>query len=484
MRGETETQHAAAPDHFRPAEVLHPSGDVIDKKYRVERTLGKGGMGTVLLVVHEHLGTRHAMKLLLGDAWKDETWKKRFLAEAQTAAALRSRHAVKVSDFGFLPMGAPYMVMEHLDGKDLRDVLDEGGPLSPSDVACFLIQACDALAEAHARGIVHRDLKPSNLFLTRDENGRPCIKVLDFGIAKVPQQAAGSDRVSTTAGFFGTAPYVSPEQIRSTKDVDARADIWSLGVTAYELLTGALPFEAESPLQTFAKILEEEPLHPAQRRSDLPHELAEAVMACLIKRREDRTPDAAALARAMVPFAPGGTGDLIERMETRLAGKGNEGAERADEGVQGEAAAPKIQVRAHTDASWSSGTLALLQPKRRVWPWVAAGAAACGIVALWLGLRTLEAPPPAPPTEAIAPASMAPSMPATRATPDPGTAAAAASPAPAPGEPPIPTVMASSTAAAAASTNPVVRPGRGTVTAAKPKARMPNLPSDDPPAGN
>ena len=460
MLGELETESAGAPGSPRAAPLLLPSGEVIDKKYRVERALGKGGMGAIVLVVHEHLGTRHAMKLLIGDAWKDDSFKKRFLREARAAVALRSRHVTKVSDFGFLPSGAPYMVMEHLDGKDLREILEARGPLSPSEVARFLIQACDALAEAHARGIVHRDLKPSNLFLTRDEKDRPCIKVLDFGIAKVPPTEA-HHQSSSTDGFFGTAPYVSPEQIRSTKDVDARADVWSLGVTAYELLTGALPFDGEAPLQTFAKILEEEPLHLSTLRPDLPDDLGSVVMACLVKRREDRTPDAMTLARALLPFAAARLDDVIE--------PGNE-ADRS------EPAAEKTQVRADIGVSWADATL-LVSPRRsRVWPWVAAGAGAC-LVALWLGLRAPEAPLRASPVEAAAPVATAPSIPVSRSEPEPIATA------PAPSQPPIPTATAI-VATAAPSPKPAATPGRSAVTSTKPKERLPNLPSEDPPAGD
>ena len=475
MRGEPEeTESAGGPRRSRAAPQVLPLGEVIDKKYRVERALGKGGMGAVLLVVHEHLGTRHAMKLLLGDAWKDDAFKKRFLREAQAAAALRSRHATKVSDFGFLPSGAPYMVMEHLDGKDLRDLLDERGPLSPSDVARFVIQACDALAEAHAHGIVHRDLKPSNLFLTRDERDHPCIKVLDFGIAKVPQ--AEAHHHSSTDGFLGTVPYVSPEQIRSTKDVDARADVWSLGVTAYELLTGALPFDGETPLQTFAKILEEEPLPPWKRNADLPVDLGSVVMACLVKRRENRTPDAMTLARALLPFAPAGTDDPALRPSQRLGGNEEGGAvEPGNEADRRELVAGKIQVRAETDAPWAGATLPAPRRKPHVWPWVAVGAAALGLVGAWLGLRSPEAPPRASPAEAAAPVATAPSIPASRSMAVPTATAAA------PSEPPTPTAGAS---AAAASPTPAATPGRRAVNGTKLKERLPNLPSDDHPAGN
>ena len=223
-------------------------GDVLAGKYRVESVLGVGGMGVVLLVEHIELGQKMAIKLMTPGVIPDGQAVARFLREARSAAALQSEHVVRIFDVGTLDSGAPYMVMELLRGEDLSQVLLNVGRLEISDAVDYVLQACHAIAEAHATGVVHRDLKPSNLFLTRRSNGAPLVKVLDFGISKAMDGSSSglSANLTATSAVMGSPLYMSPEQVRNAKQVDARADIWSLGVILHELLTGSPVFQADT----------------------------------------------------------------------------------------------------------------------------------------------------------------------------------------------------------------------------------------------
>lgn len=262
-------------------------GEVLLGKYRIERVLGKGGMGIVVAARHIELGQLFAIKFLLPSVLDDEEIVARFAREARAASQLRSEHIARVHDFGRMDDGAPYMVMEYLDGCDVKALLAKEGPL-PADVAMtYLAQACDAMAEAHAAGIVHRDLKPANLFLVRRRNGSPCIKVVDFGISK-HLSTQGIDLTRSNA-MVGSPLYMSPEQITMSKAVDARSDIWALGVILYELLTGTSPFKCSGG--TFAAIthiMQDEPPPIRERRPDVPARAEMVIARCLKKDREDR----------------------------------------------------------------------------------------------------------------------------------------------------------------------------------------------------
>ena len=231
-------------------EGLPQPGDVLAGKYRVERVLGSGGMGVVVAAMHLTLQERVALKFLLPEGAKKEETVTRFLREARAAAKIKSEHVARVSDVGTLESGAPYLVMEYLDGSDLSALLRRDGPLPPRDAVEYVLQACEALAEAHAVGIVHRDLKPANLFLARHAGGAPRIKVLDFGISKLtardPSMPPDDPSMTRTRAWLGSPLYMSPEQMRSARDVDTRTDIWALGVILYELLSGKPPFDGET----------------------------------------------------------------------------------------------------------------------------------------------------------------------------------------------------------------------------------------------
>ncbi len=282
-------------------------GDVLAGKYRVERVLGAGGMGVVLAARHVQLDVQVAVKLMSDEALDDPELVARFLREARAAARLRGEHVARVIDVGTLESGAPYLVMEYLEGSDLHAVLASRGALPIQAAADYVAQACEAVDEAHGVGIVHRDLKPSNLFLTRRPNGSACIKVLDFGISKADRVGASSpDRRTTGAQrLIGSPSYMAPEQMRRPREVDGRADIWALGATLYELLTGQVPFPGESLLEIALQVAENEPRRPRELRPDIPAGLEEVVLTCLAKDRERRFPTPRSLMMALGPFAGG-----------------------------------------------------------------------------------------------------------------------------------------------------------------------------------
>jgi eukaryotic-like serine/threonine-protein kinase len=228
------------PGHEQAPSVLALPGDVIDGKYELEWTIGAGGMGLVVAAWHKLLDRRVAIKFPLPELRQGTEGRGRLLREARACARLRSEHVVRLLDVGALADGSPYVVMEYLIGRTLAERLREDGPLPTGEAVDAIVQACEALEEAHLSGIVHRDLKPSNLFETHRFDGSRVVKVLDFGIAKTAVPAAG-DELAATRGAMGSPGYMAPEQLRSTRDVDERADIWALGVSLHELTTGDLP---------------------------------------------------------------------------------------------------------------------------------------------------------------------------------------------------------------------------------------------------
>jgi serine/threonine-protein kinase len=280
-------------------------GDLLAGKYRVERVIGVGGMGVVVAARHEQLGQLVAIKFLRDDVLGNEDSVERFLREARSAVRLKSEHVARVIDVGKLDSGSPYIVMEFLEGDDLGQILEEQGPMAPEAAVQLVLQACEAVAEAHAAGIVHRDLKPQNLFLTRSVTGMPKLKVLDFGVSKASGMTTGGQGALTrTRSMLGSPLYMSPEQMRSAKDVDARADVWALGVVLFELLTRRWPFEAQNMPELCLKVVTEPPQSIASLRPELAPCLVAVIERCLEKDPAGRYADAAALAQALEPFAP------------------------------------------------------------------------------------------------------------------------------------------------------------------------------------
>jgi len=279
-------------------------GETLAGKYRVTRVIAEGGMGIVVAARHLKLDQEVALKFMLPDLLRSPEAAGRFLREARAAVRLQSEHVARIIDIAELENGLPYIVMELLDGSDLGAVIYASAPLSVDDAVDYVLQACEAIAEAHTLGIVHRDLKPENLFVTRRRDGSAWIKVLDFGISKVIpslESRQGGARV-TTRESMGSPTYMSPEQMRCTRDVDGRADIWSLGIILYELLTGRQPFTGRSIAEVCIKVTQD-PL-PPMGRPNLPDGLAAVLEKCLAKEVDDRYATVAELVRALAPFAP------------------------------------------------------------------------------------------------------------------------------------------------------------------------------------
>jgi len=268
-------------------------GTVVGGKFRIERLLGTGGMGAVAVATHLHLDQRVALKILHPDHAKNPDVCERFLREARAAARLRSEHVCRVSDVG-IDGQTPYIVMELLEGDDLASLIEKG-PLPIATAVDYVLQATIAIAEAHARGIVHRDLKPANLFVTRRLDGSPLVKVLDFGIAKA--MTASPSKLTNTDVLMGTPGYMSPEQLRALRTVDARSDIWQLGVILYEAVSGRVPFPAATITDMAIRVATEPP-----EPLDVDPAFREVVLKCLEKSPDRRYEDVGAFAVALVRF--------------------------------------------------------------------------------------------------------------------------------------------------------------------------------------
>jgi serine/threonine-protein kinase len=279
-------------------------GSLIDGKYRVESVLGAGGMGVVFLARHQQLRERVAIKVLKPERGDRPQMVERLFREARAAASLRSRHVVRVLDVGTLAEESqPFIVMEYLEGEDLATHLSSNGPMAPRDAVDAVVEACEAVAEAHVLGIVHRDLKPANLFLECRPSGAKSIKVLDFGVARflrLGSDEARDDLRTSMHAFVGSPAYISPEQLTAPETVDTRADVWALGLILYESLSCQQPFRAPTLALTCTKILQD--AVPPLARSDLPAPLLAALRRALKKNPEARFPSVMELARALAPF--------------------------------------------------------------------------------------------------------------------------------------------------------------------------------------
>ncbi len=437
-------------------------GDVLAGKYRVERILGIGGMGVVVAAHHIQLDEKVALKFLLPDALENAEALARFEREARAAVKIKNEHVARVSDVGKLDSGSPYLVMEYLEGSDLSAVLEKQGPLPIDRAVDFVLQACEAIAEAHALGIVHRDLKPANLFCIRRRDGGLCIKVLDFGISKVtPAGGVGSGSrdmgMTKTTTVIGSPVYMSPEQMQSSKGVDERTDIWAIGVILFELLTGRVPFNGNTVTELAIQVATEATPGVNALRMDVPAALEAVVARCLEKARERRYQNVSELAAALVDFGSKQARVSLERIQGML-------------GVA--TAAPPVDFGSSptaTNGTRSGGTVA---------PWQSTGgtashgkskagplaiAAALGVAALVSGSALLlrKGPAPAaPPVAAVA------------------AAAVVVQPSPAPSAAPVPSPPASSLASAdvapAAHALPSPAPRPAAAAPAKPAPAAPS----------
>src|SRR5262245_58951290 len=279
-------------------------GDVIADKYTVERVVGEGGMGVVYAARHLELDQRVAIKFLLPEIAQQGMAAERFRREARAAARIRGEHVCRVLDVGTV-RGVPYMVMEYLEGRDLANELERRGRLPPDEAVGFVLEARDAVAEAHAAGIVHRDIKPANLFLATRSDGSRHVKVLDFGVSKsLVDSSSGQHALTVTSSVVGSPLYMSPEQLDSARDVDRRTDIWAVGVVLYELLTGSTPFRGDSIPQLVTSVLHDQPPSFAEAEVTAPDGLEAALSRALAKPREQRYGSVAELVSALAPYAP------------------------------------------------------------------------------------------------------------------------------------------------------------------------------------
>jgi serine/threonine protein kinase len=280
-------------------------GEIVAGKYRVERVLGVGGMGVVVSARHTTLDQVVAIKFLVANQFDSrEEAIGRFLGEARAAARIESDYVCRVFDVGTLPTGVPFMVMEHLEGRDLDEEILQRGQLDLVEAVDYVLQAADALAAAHALGIVHRDIKPANLFLALRPDGTRRVKVLDFGISKAGGD--GGRRLTEGESSLGTPAYMSPEQVRGAADVDPRTDIWGLGAILYELITGQMAFVGDDVKSILDHVVNDDPCPMQSLRRDAPSELEAIVMRCLDREPDRRWPSAATFARALSTYGSAG----------------------------------------------------------------------------------------------------------------------------------------------------------------------------------
>jgi serine/threonine-protein kinase len=291
-------------------------GDVLHGKYRIDRVLGMGGAGVVVAGHHLQLAQNVAIKFLLPEALPSSEALIRFTREARAAVRIKSEHVARVLDMGTLETGTRYIVMEYLVGNDLSHWIEKNGSLPVDQAVTFVLQACEAIAEAHALGIVHRDIKPANLFVIRRPDGQLSVKVLDFGISKIPATIASTTDLSMTKtnAAIGTPLYMSPEQMSSARRVDSRADIWSLGVVLYELVSGQVPFEGPTIANIFVGVTTRPAPSLRVSRPDIPRGFETVVAKCLERDPALRYQSVAELAMALVSYAPARAQESVHRI--------------------------------------------------------------------------------------------------------------------------------------------------------------------------
>ncbi len=361
-------------------------GDVIAGKYRIEKVLGVGGMGAVVAAHHLELDSKVAIKFLLPQTLSHPDAVTRFANEARRLRKIQSEHVARVYDVGTLENCAPYMVMEYLEGSDLSALLAQQGPLALDEAIDFVLQAMEAIAEAHALGIVHRDLKPANLFCIRGADGKPFVKVLDFGISKGTAAGGPSGLLNrtATASVMGSPFYMSPEQMDSARGVDARTDVWALGVILFELTTGNVPFYGQTIPEVCSRIATRPAPKLRESLPQAPEGLEVLILTCLEKDRERRYPNLAELASALSPFSPRRSKASIEKIGDIIRAAGTSVVS------QRSSPEPKSQPpRIATLESVTRTTFGTKDTKRRagVSAWLQGGAGLLALVGVALGVK-------------------------------------------------------------------------------------------------
>jgi len=441
--------------------VLTP-GTLVAEKYRIEEQLGVGGMGLVVAARHLELDERVALKFLLHPESSSKQGRARFYREAKVCARIRNEHITRVLDVGTYKRW-PFMVMEHLSGRDVRSILREEKLLPLPRAIDYAVQLCEGLAEAHAHAVVHRDLKPTNLFITRRSDGTELLKILDFGISKWTVEADMGDDLTQTGVILGTPRYMAPEQLLGCNTVDARADVWSVGAILYELISGKPPYEQPSFALVCAALANGQPPPPIVRHGlDVPHEIEDVVRRCLEPDVARRIQNVADLAGDLLEAAHAG---VAAEVRARLSAvlEGNTPSPSHVSSTSGsyaslisavssprraaEAPAPVVRER-RTPIGWIIGALVVvgllsaLLMRRAPSPQPVTSTAAASSIA------PTVAPPPVAPSPAEAVASAAPSATVTVATASSATAVAAKKIAVPPPKPPAPLVSTSAAAPA------------------------------------
>jgi serine/threonine-protein kinase len=405
-------------------------GSIFAGKYRIERLLGAGGMGYVLAAVHLQLDERVAIKMLLPSMAQHAETVERFLREGRAAVKIKSEHVGRVLDVSSAN-DTPYIVMEYLDGVNLDELLARDKRLAPQVAVDYVLQACEAIAEAHALRIVHRDLKPANLFLVHKPDGTPVVKVLDFGISKMTApEGAEQMSMTRTSSILGSPLYMSPEQLKSARVVDERSDIWSLGIIVFELLSGAPPFIAETIAELGALVLTGQAPDVRGPAPETPAGLAQAVARCLRTKADERFPSVAELAAAMAPHGSESARASAARITRVLQGIPRRPTASIPEGPDSSPRAfantEALPTGAASSNTWGGATLSATDPepgaKKRARPAgiVMIAGAVTALVAVVAGGSLLLRPhpaatatasaPPFPPTSAFAAVPALPSV--------------------------------------------------------------------------
>jgi serine/threonine-protein kinase len=430
------------------------SGDTIAGKYRLDFVIGRGGMGVVVSAHHLELDQRVAIKFLLQDLAERSDAAQRFRREARAAAKIRSDHVVRVIDVATLDDGIPYMVMEYLDGHDVAELLAKRDELPAELAVGYILEALEAISEAHAAGVVHRDLKPANLYLARRRDGAVRVKVLDFGISKsLLDDSSGDLRLTATATLMGSPLYMSPEQMQSARDVDTRADIWSIGAILYEMLAGRPPYVADTLPQLCNALLSSEPPRLRELNPEISIELEQVVLRCLERDRVRRWPSVAELATALTPFAAARMSVHAERARHMQSNTDISGL--PDDMDRSRDAEPTV-VQGKSDAvvdapktlqAWSASELSAHTGRRRTLVIGGVLLAAAAAALLLFGFPATEAGEPS----ASGAVELAPSPAAATETPPPAEDEGSVAPQPIqPYEPPEPSASASASAEPAA----------------------------------
>jgi eukaryotic-like serine/threonine-protein kinase len=463
-------------------------GDLIGGKYRVEQVLGAGGMGVVVAATHTQLDQRVALKFVLPHMLSGNVSVERFFREARSTVKLTNEHITRVHDVGTLESGAPYIVMELLDGADLAQLRRRVGKLTVPDAVEYVLQACEGLVEAHSAGIVHRDLKPQNLFVTRRMNGAPLVKILDFGISKATGAAAvGQMNLTDSATVLGSPLYMSPEQMRSARNVDARSDIWALGVILYELLVGKVPFDGETVTELCLKVVIEKETPVGDLREDLPPGLSEVVHRCLAKEPNDRYPSVAALADALEPYSRSAEkgGQLRpwrSFSDTADASSSGDFGQAREAVALAESNRTSLPDRAQVEKESTQNTWGNTQSgtRRRTYATYAgvAGASVLALAVVGIGLR-LALGPSTPKVEPLAASSVSiPSASGPAPTPPPSTAPSSAGASPTTAVPSASAPVVQAPSAKKPGPQPSAPPKSSTE---KPPAPPPTAPTTPPP---